>query len=75
MYLFQGLVNFVPAAAAYNFCLNFPEKFSQPGAQFLAQPCIFAMATYEPVNKADDFLVVITVIRRKSDEKRGGDMA
>ena len=33
-----GLVNFVPAVA-YHFCLNLPEKFSQPGAHFLAQPC------------------------------------
>ena len=24
----------------YYFCLNLPEKFSQPGDHFLAQPCI-----------------------------------
>ena len=28
-----GLVNFVPAVA-YNFCINLPEKFSQPGDHF-----------------------------------------
>ena len=34
-----GLVNFVPATCiAYHFCLNLPEKFSQPGAHFVGQP-------------------------------------
>ena len=33
-----GLVNFVPAVA-YHFCLNLPEKLSQPGNGILAQPC------------------------------------
>ena len=33
-----GLVNFV-TAVAYHFCLNLPEKFSQPGARGLANPC------------------------------------
>ena len=34
----KSLVNFVPALA-YHFCLNLPEKFSQPGAHVLSQPC------------------------------------
>ena len=34
-----GLENFDPAVA-YHFCLNLPEKYSQPGDYFLAQPCI-----------------------------------
>ena len=36
--LFPGLVNFVPAVA-YQFCLNMPATFSQPGNGNLAQPC------------------------------------
>ena len=35
-----GLVNFVPAVA-YHFCLNLPEKFSQPGVHGLADPCMY----------------------------------
>ena len=36
--LFPGLVNFVPAVA-YQFCLNMPATFSQPGNGNLAHPC------------------------------------
>ena len=32
-----GMVNLVPSVA-YSFCLNLPEKFSQPGDHLLAQP-------------------------------------
>ena len=34
---FPGLVNFVPAAA-YHYCLNLPEAFSQPGNGLLEVP-------------------------------------
>ena len=33
-----GCVNFVPAVACH-FCFILPEKFSQPGAHYLSQPC------------------------------------
>ena len=33
-------MNFV-RAVAYHFCLNLPEKFSQPGDHFLAHPCMY----------------------------------
>ena len=36
--LFPGLVNFVPAVA-YQFCLNMPATFSQPGNGNSAHPC------------------------------------
>ena len=31
-------------AVAYHFCLNLPEKYSQPGDHFLAHPCRRRMA-------------------------------
>ena len=34
-----GLVNFVPALA-YQFCLNLPAAFTQPGARLLLEACI-----------------------------------
>ena len=30
----------VPRFGAHHFCLNVPEKFSQPGNHFLAKPCM-----------------------------------
>ena len=49
---FPGLVNFVPAVD-YLFCLNLPEKFSQPGTHFFARPCKF-----NQTNLAEEMLLL-----------------
>ena len=51
IYLFPGLVNFVPAVA-YHFCLNLPAEFSQPGNSLTGIPCRLTgyMTTYMRVH-------------------------
>ena len=44
-------MNLVPAVA-YHFCLNLPEKFTQPEANFLASPVLNLMVT--PLALGDD---------------------
>ena len=68
--LFQGLVNFVPAVA-YQFCLNLPAAFTQPGNGNLAHPCNLKRA-FERVLLQDG--AGAAVLRQNSSQNTRGRM-